>query len=200
MEGSVARPAHYDNRRVCFVPLGMNYVEEAESRKYSPYVLEAPACGLQSGLRFPISLANVPPARFCCDLPNRDQPFLDDSCGPLRRHRTKDALHGKAPACRHLPGLFSYPFPILLPSNSPPSLAISSTWLRFHRPKPFIFIISTTQLWNFEMARHEGCCLERHQHAVSCLAFLDPFPILLSTDVAGCLALWALPPARAGLR
>ncbi|CAN0033527.1 unnamed protein product, partial [Laminaria digitata] len=56
------------------------------------------------------------------------------------------------------------------------------------------------QLWNFEMARHEGCCQERHQHAVTCLAFLDPFPILLSTDLAGCLALWALPPARVGLR
>lgn len=60
--------------------------------------------------------------------------------------------------------------------------------------------ISRRQLWNFEMARHEGCCQERHQHAITCLAFLDPFPILLSTDVGGCLALWALPPARVGLR
>lgn len=39
-----------------------------------------------------------------------------------------------------------------------------------------------------------------HQAPVTCLAFLDPFPILLSTDAAGYLALWALPPARMGLR
>lgn len=35
---------------------------------------------------------------------------------------------------------------------------------------------------------------------MTCLAFLDPFAILLSTDAAGYLALWALPPAREGLR
>ncbi|CAN0141652.1 unnamed protein product [Ectocarpus fasciculatus] len=56
------------------------------------------------------------------------------------------------------------------------------------------------QLWNFEHARHEGCCEELHQYPVTCLAFLDPFPLLLSTDAAGFLALWAIPPARAGLR
>ncbi|CAM9388702.1 unnamed protein product, partial [Ectocarpus sp. 4 AP-2014] len=56
------------------------------------------------------------------------------------------------------------------------------------------------QLWNFEQARHEGCCEELHQYPVTCLAFLDPFPILLSADAAGHLALWAVPPARVGLR
>eukprot|EP00903_Cladosiphon_okamuranus_P013183 g12296.t1 len=56
------------------------------------------------------------------------------------------------------------------------------------------------QLWSFEHARHEGCCDEMHQAPVTCLAFLDPFPILLSTDAAGYIALWALPPARVGLR
>ncbi|CAN0050569.1 unnamed protein product [Ectocarpus sp. 12 AP-2014] len=56
------------------------------------------------------------------------------------------------------------------------------------------------QLWNFEQARHEGCCEELHQYPVTCLAFLDPFPILLSADAAGYLALWAVPPARVGLR
>ncbi|CAM9409360.1 unnamed protein product [Scytosiphon promiscuus] len=56
------------------------------------------------------------------------------------------------------------------------------------------------QVWNFELARHEGCCNEKHQAPVTCLAFLDPFAILLSTDAAGYLALWALPPAREGLR
>ncbi|CAM9771885.1 unnamed protein product [Ectocarpus sp. 4 AP-2014] len=56
------------------------------------------------------------------------------------------------------------------------------------------------QLWNFEHARHEGFCEELHQYPVTCLAFLDPFPLLLSTDAAGFLALWAIPPARAGLR
>ncbi|CAM9110180.1 unnamed protein product, partial [Hapterophycus canaliculatus] len=56
------------------------------------------------------------------------------------------------------------------------------------------------QVWNFELARHEGCCHEKHQAPVTCLAFLDPFAILLSTDAAGFLALWALPPAREGLR
>ncbi|CAM9585663.1 unnamed protein product, partial [Sphacelaria rigidula] len=59
---------------------------------------------------------------------------------------------------------------------------------------------SIQQLWNFELARHEGCCLEKHRYAVSCLSFLDPFPVLFSADVGGYMALWALPPARNGLR
>ncbi|CAM9181074.1 unnamed protein product [Ascophyllum nodosum] len=56
------------------------------------------------------------------------------------------------------------------------------------------------QLWNFELGRHEGCCAERHPSPVTSLTFLDPFPVLLSADSAGYLALWALPPAREGLR
>ena len=69
-----------------------------------------------------------------------------------------------------------------------------------HTPLFFIFPRPCAQLWSFEHARHEGCCDEMHQAPVTCLAFLDPFPILLSTDAAGYIALWALPPARMGLR
>ncbi|CAN0318287.1 unnamed protein product, partial [Hapterophycus canaliculatus] len=56
------------------------------------------------------------------------------------------------------------------------------------------------KVWNFEFGRHVGCCHEMHTAPVTCLAFLDPFPILLSADAAGYLALWALPPARERLR
>lgn len=56
------------------------------------------------------------------------------------------------------------------------------------------------QLWSFEFGRHEGCFAEKHQSPVTALAFLDPFPVLLSADATGNLALWALPPAREDLR
>ena len=103
MEGSAVSPADYDDRRGCFVPL----VGAEGSRKCFTFILEAPECGLQSGLHLHISLANMPTAWFGLDPPKSDRSFLNDSCGLLRPHRKKaDALHGKAPACCHLPGLF----------------------------------------------------------------------------------------------
>ncbi|CAM9690716.1 unnamed protein product [Choristocarpus tenellus] len=56
------------------------------------------------------------------------------------------------------------------------------------------------QLWEFEHGRHMGVCAEQHPGSVTCVTFLDPFPILLSTDLAGNVVLWGLPPARVGLR
>lgn len=57
----------------------------------------------------------------------------------------------------------------------------------------------TIQLWDFEFARLEGT-LEGHQASVTTLHFLDPFPVVVSSDSNGLLNIWAVRPAPNRLR
>lgn len=50
-------------------------------------------------------------------------------------------------------------------------------------------------VWSFDTARLEFTAVG-HSEEVAVLVFLEPYPLLLSADVAGKLCVWALPILR----
>uniref|UniRef100_K3XC49 EF-hand domain-containing protein n=1 Tax=Globisporangium ultimum (strain ATCC 200006 / CBS 805.95 / DAOM BR144) TaxID=431595 RepID=K3XC49_GLOUD len=54
---------------------------------------------------------------------------------------------------------------------------------------------NSLQIWDYEFGRLEGTCVG-HVSGVLALHFLDPFPILLSSDSMGNLCFWGMRPCR----
>jgi WD40 repeat protein len=51
------------------------------------------------------------------------------------------------------------------------------------------------KIWDYEFCRQDTT-LYGHISAITCVAFLDPFPLLVSCDVGGNVLLWAVKPSR----
>lgn len=51
------------------------------------------------------------------------------------------------------------------------------------------------QIWDYEFGRLDGTCIG-HVSGILALQFLDPFPLLVSTDNSGNLCIWAMRPSR----
>lgn len=54
---------------------------------------------------------------------------------------------------------------------------------------------NSLQIWDYEFGRLEGTCIG-HVSGVLALQFLDPFPLLLSSDAMGNLCFWAMRPCQ----
>lgn len=54
---------------------------------------------------------------------------------------------------------------------------------------------SAVKVWDYEFCRMEGT-LSAHTSPITCLKFLNPFPILMSCDAGGNVMLWATRPSR----
>ncbi|CEG37948.1 ef hand family protein [Plasmopara halstedii] len=52
----------------------------------------------------------------------------------------------------------------------------------------------TLQVWDYEFGRLDATCIG-HVSGLLCLQFLDPFPLLLSSDNTGNLCFWAMRPS-----
>ena len=48
-------------------------------------------------------------------------------------------------------------------------------------------------VWNYGLGLLEGLC-KGHSQDVTHLAFLEPYPSLLSTDILGNICVWGMPP------
>ncbi|KAH7459783.1 hypothetical protein PRIC2_010671 [Phytophthora ramorum] len=53
---------------------------------------------------------------------------------------------------------------------------------------------SSLQVWDYEFGRLDATCIG-HVSGLLCLHFLDPFPLLLSSDSTGNLCFWAMRPS-----
>jgi len=53
----------------------------------------------------------------------------------------------------------------------------------------------TLQIWDYEFGRLDGTCIG-HTSGITCLVFLDPYPFLLSCDIAGNVCVWAMRPSK----
>lgn len=54
---------------------------------------------------------------------------------------------------------------------------------------------NSLQIWDYEFGRLEGTCIG-HVSGVLALQFLDPFPLLLSSDAMGNLCFWGMRPCQ----
>ena len=54
----------------------------------------------------------------------------------------------------------------------------------------------TVRLWDFQFAKLEHVCVG-HKEEVTALAFVDPYPVLLSADCGGNIFFWAVRPSTA---
>lgn len=54
---------------------------------------------------------------------------------------------------------------------------------------------NSLQIWDYEFGRLEGTCIG-HVSGVLALQFLDPFPILMSSDSMGNICFWGMRPCR----